>query len=81
MADHERRALDKKRVAEMKRDLNPAQLDTLRDLEMLGWSLKFVRNKPFAPAMPVVVDPSGEKHAMLEEDCTLNEHPPFTIRP
>lgn len=81
MSNHERRVADPKRVAEMKLTLNHAQLDTLRDLEMLGWTLWFVRNKPFAAAMPVVVDPTGNKHAMLNEDGTLNENPPFKIRP
>lgn len=79
--EQDRRAQEKKRIAELKRQLNPAQLDSLHDLEMLGWTLKFVRQKPFAAPIPVVVDAQGERHAVLNDDGSLNDNPGFTIRP
>lgn len=80
MSDNDRRSEQQKRLAEMKRELNPQQLDTLRDLEMFGWELKFVRRKPFAAPIPVVFNGTRDKFAVLNEDGTLNENPGFDIR-
>lgn len=79
-ADNERRKIDKQKQAAMKAELNPAQLDTLRDLEGFGWELKFIRHKPFQPPIPVVFDGERKKFAVLEPDGSLNENPGFEIR-
>lgn len=65
---------------ELVADLNPAQLETLGDLERFGWELKFVRRPMFQPSIPVVFDGGRCSFAILEPDGTLNEHPPFQIR-
>jgi hypothetical protein len=80
MATSERRVQDKQRLAEMKRELNDDQLNTLRELEMFGWELKFIRHKPFAPGIPVVFDGDRKKFAVLREDGTLDDKPGFDIR-
>jgi hypothetical protein len=66
---------------EMRSDLNAAQLDTLGDLERFGFVLKFVRRPMFQPSIPVVFDTELKTYAILEIDGTLNENPPFVIRP
>lgn len=80
MPDSERRKIEKQRQAELKRELNPAQLDTLLQLEQFGWELKFVRHKPFVPGVPVVFDSARTRYAVLREDGTLDENPGFHIR-
>ena len=80
MVDKERRADDKPRMAAMKRELNEYQHNTLRELEMFGWELKFIRHKPFAPVIPVVFDGERKKFAVLREDGTLDDNPGFDIR-
>ena len=65
---------------ELRKELNPAQLETLCDLERFGWELKFIRHPLFQPSIPVVFDGDRKTFAILEPDGTLNEHPPFDIR-
>ena len=40
-----------------------------------------MRRPLFQPLIPVLYDPDRHGYAILEEDGTLNEHPPFVIRP
>jgi len=81
MVDRERRsnATPPNRVLE--RLLNPAQLETLHSLEHFGWQLKYVRKPLFQPSIPIVFDGDRRHYAVIDDDGTLNEHPPFTIRP
>lgn len=76
----ERRIAQKALSSVLKRELNEAQLETLQSLEHFGWELKFIRRKPFQPAMAVVFDGDREKFAVLELDGTLNENPGLKIR-
>lgn len=80
MQDSERRRIEKQKQAEMKRELNAAQLETLGQLEQFGWELKFIRHKPFAPGIPVVFDGDRKKFAVLRADGSLDENPGFDIR-
>ena len=64
----------------LERDLNTAQLLTLRELENFGWELKFVRRPPFQPVIPIVFDADRSHFAVIEPDGSLNEQPPITIR-
>ena len=81
MVDNERRSESAKaNQALLKRQLNQAQLQTLNELEHFGWELKFIRRKPFQPAVPVVFDADRKRFAVLEEDGTINDKPNFTIR-
>jgi hypothetical protein len=66
--------------AQLKSQLNAAQLHTLGELEHFGWELKFIRRKPFQPPVPVVFDANRERFAVLELDGTLNDNPGFEIR-
>jgi hypothetical protein len=81
MVDRERRKGSAPPNRMLERLLNPAQLDTLHSLEHFGWELKFVRKPLFQPAIPILFDPDRRHFAIIEDDGTLNEHPPFTIRP
>ena len=81
MAQTERRHSPHHSCRELRRELNEAQRDTLGELERYGSELKFVRHPLFQPLVPVLYDPDRRGYAILEEDGTLNEHPPFVIRP
>ncbi len=79
---HDKRGKDAERSRrEMRSDLNAAQLETLGNLERFGFVLKFVRRPMFQPSIPVVFDPERKTYAILELDGTVNDHPPFVIRP
>jgi hypothetical protein len=81
MTDKERRREEEKKLSfMMKRELNDDQRITLNELERFGWELKFIRRPPFKPIIPVIFDGDRKTFAILEEDGTLNEHPPFKIR-
>lgn len=80
MTDKERRAERAASQAALRAQLNQNQIDTLLQLEHFGWELKFIRRKPFQPAVPVVFDADRKRFAVLEEDGTLNDKPSFPIR-
>lgn len=80
MTTVDRRTEAKHRLAEMKRELNADQLETLRELEMFGWELMFVRHRPFAPGVPVVFDGDRRNYAVLREDGSLDDHPGIDVR-
>ena len=65
----------------LERSLNEPQLEMLRTLERFGWELKFVRKPAFGDPIPVIFDGSRQHYAILEKDGSLNENPPFKIRP
>lgn len=60
--------------------LTAAQLRALDTLEQFQWTLKFVRRPMFQDPVPVVVDRSGTRHAVLLADGSLDESPGFRIR-
>lgn len=76
----ERRKEGDARAAELRAALTPAQLRALETLEHFGWSLKFVRRPMFLDPVPVVFDRSGERHAVLEADGSLDENPSIRLR-
>lgn len=76
----ERRTSARQLLQVLKRDLNEAQLETLRDLERFGWELKFVRRKPFEPSVAVVTDGDRKSTAVLEPDGSVNEQHGLTVR-
>jgi len=76
----DRRTSAKQLLRVLKRDLNEAQLETLRDLEKFGWELKFVRRKPFEPSVAVVADGDRKSTAVLEPDGSINENHGLIIR-
>jgi hypothetical protein len=80
MADLERRKAEKEYANVLKRQLNAAQILTLRGLEQFGWELKFIRRPPFQTPIAVVSDGDRRKYAVLELDGSLNENPGFAIR-
>lgn len=81
MSEAERRKAEKELSSVLKRQLNPDQLETLRGLETFGWELKFIRKKPFQPAVAVIFDGDRKNFAILEADGTLNENSDLNIRP
>ncbi|MCK7593107.1 hypothetical protein [Pseudomarimonas salicorniae] len=80
MADQERRSGAALRLAMLKQELNPEQLETLRELEMFGWELKFIRHRPFQDVTPVVFDGDRRSFAVIRSDGTLEQNPPMQIR-
>ncbi|MBD8524525.1 hypothetical protein [Pseudomarimonas arenosa] len=80
MDEKNRRREDHHRQSVMKAELNEAQQDTLRQLEMLGWELKFIRHPLFQPTVPVVFDGDRKQFAVLRDDGTLDDNPGFDIR-
>jgi hypothetical protein len=78
--DKERRSGNRELSSVLKRQLNDAQLMTLRGLESFGWELKFIRRKPFQEPIAVIFDGDRRKFAVLESDGSLNESPAFEIR-
>jgi len=81
MLNSERRRLDKEASIALKRELNDAQLMTLRGIENFGWELRFVRRPPGVDPIPVVFDHAGKQYAVLEQDGSLNQKPNIVIRP
>ena len=56
------------------------QHKTLARLRGLGWSIQFVRRPLYQDQVIVLVDPSGEQHAVLQEDGTVIRNTRFAIR-
>lgn len=65
----------------LQRALNEDQLETMKALERVGWTLKFVRKPPSGQPIPVVFDSERHRYAVLRPDGTLDEKHGFTIRP
>ena len=60
--------------------LSDAQIGSLARLECFGWSIKFVRRPLFQEQFVVLVDPSGERHAILYDDGSIEQNPDIVIR-
>lgn len=68
------------RAAELRAGLTSPQRATLATMEQFGWRLQFVRRPLFREPVPVLLDRSGTRFAVLEEDGTFHEDPDFRIR-
>lgn len=80
MASAERRSGSPPRPAVLKNELSPDQLQTLRELEMFGWELKFIRHRPFQDSLPVVFDSERRSFAVIRGDGSLEQDPPLHLR-
>ncbi|MEA2094876.1 MAG: hypothetical protein U9P11_09970 [Pseudomonadota bacterium] len=60
--------------------LNQHQMRTLRQFEMFGWQLHFVRRPLFQEPVPVILSPEGDKFATLESDGRINMTPDSALR-
>ena len=56
------------------------QRHALKQLEGFGWSIKFVRRPLFQDPVILLVDPSGERHAVLTEDGSIDRDTDFIVR-
>lgn len=82
----ERRQTPPASAEQMRERLNPPQRSVLRLLEYFGWELRFVRQPPSQPAVPVifagdstwaVISPDGK----VDESTRLHvRHPGFERR-
>ncbi len=66
--------------AALRAGLTPQQLAALDTLEHFQWTLRFVRRPMFQDPLPVVVDRTGKRHALLKPDGTLDENLGFKLR-
>ena len=60
--------------------LTEVQRHALAQLHGFGWSIKFVRRPLFQDQIVVLVDPSGNQHAILREDGSIDRELDFTVR-
>ena len=75
------RRIDQKAVPDdIKALLTSEQLLTVARLEGFGWSIKFVRRPLFQDHVVVLFDPSGKRHAILEEDGSLDTTTEIQVR-
>ena len=75
----DRRRVRPVRESEWKRLLNPAQVETLRMLEQIGWSIKFVRTDADATFV-AVLNPDSKRLAIIMADGSLDENPSAKFR-
>jgi len=64
----------------LERQLNDAQILTLRELERFGLSLAFVRRPMFQPAVGVVRDTAARTYVLIEADGSVNDKVPIELR-
>jgi hypothetical protein len=64
----------------LERQLNEAQLSTLRELERFGLSLAFVRRPIFQPAIGVVRDAAARSYVVIEADGSVNDKVRLDLR-
>ena len=76
----ERRRAPPSSCRALERELNMAQIATLRELEHFGWELKFVRHPQFMPVIPIVFDSDRKCYAVIDPDGSVDEHPTIVIR-
>ncbi len=64
----EKRTGEQAHIDALREQLNAEQRMTLSELELLGWSLKFVRRPLFQDPVPVVVSDDKEEIGLLDAD-------------
>jgi len=75
------RRIDQKAVPDdIKTLLTTEQLLTVARLEGFGWSIRFVRRPLFQDHTVVLFDPSGQRHAILEKDGSLDTTADIQVR-
>lgn len=67
-------------VSDWKRKINTEQADTLRSLEQVGWSLRFVRTQDEGTPLAAVYNPDNDSLAVIEPDGRLVENPKIRFR-
>jgi hypothetical protein len=60
--------------------LNELQVLALRRIEGFGWRLQFIRRPLFQEPVAVIVDNSGARIGILEEDGRINMEPGIEVR-
>ena len=65
---------------DIKSRMTKPQRETLARLRGIGWSIKFVRRPLYQDQVIVLVDASGEQHAVLKEDGSVIHNASFTVR-
>ncbi len=65
---------------DIKSRLNALQHQALCQLEGFGWSVGFVRRPLFQDQVVVLYDPSGQQHAILTEDGSIDRSTDIPIR-
>lgn len=72
---------DKKQVpVKLRKFLTDAQFNALDAVAQFGWSVAFVRRPPFQQPVVVMVNETGNKYGVLQEDGSLNQNPDITLR-
>jgi hypothetical protein len=66
--------------ARLRAGLNGKQLATITTMEQLGWTLRFVRRPMFQDPVPVMMDRTGERSAVIESDGHANGEHGLTLR-
>lgn len=61
--------------------LNQAQAQTLRQMELLGWRLQFIRRELSTPPLVVLRHQDSGKYSVLEERGWANMKPEIKLRP
>jgi hypothetical protein len=67
-------------VSDWKRKINAEQADTLRSLELVGWSLRFVRMDGDNTPLAAVYNPDNNSMAVIEPNGRLVENPKIRFR-
>ncbi len=60
--------------------LTKRQHETLGRIKRAGWSIQFVRRSLYEDQVIVLVDGTGEQHAILQEDGKLIHNPGLAFR-
>jgi len=60
--------------------LNEDQQAQLQTLERFGWNIKFIRRPLFQEPVVIVVNPSVNSIAVVENDGRLNQQPGIELR-
>jgi hypothetical protein len=65
---------------DMMAELTEMQHQTLARLEGFGWAVGFVRRPLFQERVVMLFDPSGQQHAVLNEDGTIDKTSETPVR-
>ncbi len=60
--------------------LNAAQMQTLRQMELLGWRLEFIRRELCTPPLVVLRHRDSGKYSVLEDRGWANMKPDIRLR-